>query len=102
DRQRDATVTGVQTGALPIYRDALGNPGCPTRLDLVDRAFDQIADLKNLPQLAAILRRQVTKDLSLVGGIGNTHGRTHGFGANQEIGRASCREGVYAATLAKV
>jgi len=57
-----------------------------TRLDLVDRAFDQIADLKNLPQLAAILRRQVTKDLSLVGGgIGNTHGRTHGFGANQGI-----------------
>src|SRR5436309_11599645 len=56
-----------------------------TRLDLVDRAFDQIADLKNLPQLAAILRRQVT-DLSLVGGgIGNTHGRIHGFGANQGI-----------------
>jgi hypothetical protein len=50
------------------------------RLDLVDRAFDQFADLENLPQLAAILCRQVTKDLSLAsGGIGNTHGRTHGF-----------------------
>jgi hypothetical protein len=53
------------------------------RLDLVDRAFDQFADLENLPQLAAILCRQVTQDLSLAGGgIGNTHGRTHGFMAN--------------------
>jgi hypothetical protein len=50
------------------------------RLDLVDRTFDQFADLENLPQLAAILRRQITKDLALVGGgIGHTHGRTHGF-----------------------
>jgi len=54
-------------------------------LNLIDRAFDQFADLENLPQLAAILRRQVTKDLSLAGGIGYTHGRTHGFRANQGI-----------------
>src|SRR5207247_6499296 len=51
-----------------------------TRLDLVDRAFDQFADLENLPQLAAILGRQVAKDLSLAGGdIGNRHGCTHGL-----------------------
>src|SRR2546425_2556647 len=51
-----------------------------TRLDLVDRAFNQFADLENLPQLAAILGRQVAEDLSLVGGgIGNRHGRTHAF-----------------------
>ena len=51
-----------------------------TRLDLVDRAFDQFTDLKNLPYLAAILCRQVAEDLSLEGGgIGHTHGRTHGF-----------------------
>jgi hypothetical protein len=50
------------------------------RLDLIDRAFDQFTDLKNLPQLAAILCRQVAKDLSLAGGgIGNRHGRTHAF-----------------------
>jgi hypothetical protein len=49
------------------------------RLDLVDRAFDQFADLENLPQLAAILCRQVAEDLSLAGGIGNGHGRTHAF-----------------------
>jgi hypothetical protein len=57
-----------------------------TRLDLIDRAFDQFADLENLPQLAAILCRQITKDLSLAGGgIGYKHGRTHGFMANQGI-----------------
>lgn len=51
-----------------------------TRLDLVDRAFDQFTDLKNLPYLAAILCRQVAEDLSLEGcGIGRTHGRTHSF-----------------------
>lgn len=50
------------------------------RLDLIDRAFDQFADLENLPQLAAILCRQVAEDLSLAGGgIGNRHGRTHAF-----------------------
>src|SRR5260370_1016162 len=55
-----------------------------TRLDLVDRAFDQFADLENLPQLAAILGRQVAKDLSLAGGdIGNRHGCTHGYGQSQ-------------------
>ncbi|PYT28744.1 MAG: hypothetical protein DMG57_13995 [Acidobacteria bacterium] len=44
---------------------------------MIDRAFDQFADLENLPQLAAILCRQVTKDLSLVGGdIGNRRGCT--------------------------
>jgi len=57
-----------------------------TRLDLVDRAFDQFADLENLPQLAAILCRQVAEDLPLAGGgIGHTDGRTHGFHANQSI-----------------
>jgi len=56
------------------------------RLDLVDRTFDQFADLENLPQLAAILRRQVAEDLPLAGGgIGHTDGRTHGFHANQGI-----------------
>jgi hypothetical protein len=64
-------------------RSAVATRVAAARLDLVDRAFDQFADLENLPQLAAILRRQVTKDLSLAGGgIGNTHGRTHGFMAS--------------------
>jgi hypothetical protein len=56
------------------------------RLDLIDRAFDQFADLENSPQLAAILCRQVAEDLPLAGGgIGQTHGRTHGLQANQSI-----------------
>jgi len=57
-----------------------------TRLDLIDRTFDQFTDLENLPQLAAILCRQVAEDLPLAGGgIGYTHGRTHGFRANKSI-----------------
>ena len=63
-----------------VRHSAVATRVATTRLDLIDRTFDQFADLENLPQLAAILRRQVTKDLSLVGGgIGHTHGRTHGF-----------------------
>ena len=61
-------------------RSAVATRVAAARLNLIDRAFDQFADLENLPQLAAILRRQITKDLALVGGgIGHTHGRTHGF-----------------------
>jgi hypothetical protein len=57
-----------------------------TRLELVDRAFDQFADLENLPHLAAVLCRQVAEDLPLVGGgIGNRHGLPPGFRANQFI-----------------
>src|ERR1022692_1134665 len=57
-----------------------------TRLDLVDRAFDQFAGLENLPQLAAVLCRQIAQDLPLAGGgIGNRHGLPPGFGANQII-----------------
>jgi hypothetical protein len=65
---------------LAAWLGAVATGVAAARLDLVDRAFDQFADLENLPQLAAILRRQITNDLSLVGGgIGHTHGRTHGF-----------------------
>jgi len=61
-------------------RSAVATRVAAARLDLVDRAFNQFAGLENLPQLAAILRRQVAEDLPLAGGgIGNTHGRTHGF-----------------------
>jgi hypothetical protein len=67
-------------------RSAVATGVAATRFDLVDRAFDQFADMENLPQLAFILRRQVTKDLSWAGGgIGYTHGRTHGFRANYSI-----------------
>jgi hypothetical protein len=67
-------------------RSAVATRVATTRLDLVDRAFDQFAGLENLPQLAAILRRQIAKDLSLAGGgIGYTHGGTHGFRVNQSI-----------------
>jgi hypothetical protein len=61
-------------------RSAVATGVAAARLDLVDRTLDQFADLENLPQLAAILCRQVTKDLPLAGGgIGNRHGRTHGL-----------------------
>src|SRR5712691_5958500 len=61
-------------------RSAVATRVAATRLDLVDRAFDQFADLENLPQLTVILRRQVSEDLPLDGGgIGYTQGRTHGF-----------------------
>jgi hypothetical protein len=57
-----------------------------TRLDLIDRAFDQFAGLENQPQLAAVLCRQVAEDLPLAsGGFGNRHGLPPGFGANQVI-----------------
>jgi hypothetical protein len=57
-----------------------------TRLDLVDRAFDQFAGLENSPHLAAVLCRQVVEDLPLAGsGIGTGHGLPPGFGANQVI-----------------
>jgi hypothetical protein len=46
------------------------------RLDLVNRALDQFADLENLLQLATILCRQVAEDLSLASGIGNRQGTT--------------------------
>jgi hypothetical protein len=46
------------------------------RLDLVNRALDQFADLENLLQLATILGRQVAEDPSLAGGIGNRQGTT--------------------------
>jgi len=63
-----------------VRHSAVATRVATTRLDLIDRTFDQFADLKNLPQLKTILRRQVTKDLSSVGGgIGNKHGRTHSF-----------------------
>ena len=71
---------------LAARSSAVATRVAATRLDLIDRALDQFADLENLPQLAAILCRQVTKDLSLAGGgIGNRHGCTHGFMANQSI-----------------
>jgi hypothetical protein len=64
-------------------RGAVATGVAATRFDLVDRAFDQFAGLENLPQLAFILRRQVTQDLALAGGgIGYTLGGTHGFRAN--------------------
>jgi hypothetical protein len=65
---------------LAARSSAVATRVAATRLDLIDRALDQFADLENLPQLAAILCRQVTKDLSLAGGgIGNRHGCTHGL-----------------------
>jgi hypothetical protein len=71
---------------LATRRSAVTTRVAATRLDLVDRAFDQFAHLENLPQLAAILCRQVAEDLPLAGGgIGHTNGRTHGFHANQSI-----------------
>jgi hypothetical protein len=71
---------------LAVRSSAVATRVAATRLDLIDRAFDQFADLENLPQLAVILCRQVTKDLSLAGGgIGNRHECTHGFMANQSI-----------------
>ena len=69
-----------------VRHSAVATRVATTRLDLIDRTFDQFADLENLPQLAAILCRQLTKDLSLAGGdIGNRHGCTHGFMANHSI-----------------
>src|SRR6266550_8740417 len=63
-----------------VRHNAVTTRVAATRLDLVDRTFDQFADLENLPQLAAILCRQVTKDLSLAGGgIGNRYGCTHDY-----------------------
>jgi len=60
-------------------------PGSATRLDLVNRAFDQYAGLENLPQLAVVLCRQVAQDLLWrVGGIGNRYG-LRAFGDNQVI-----------------
>jgi hypothetical protein len=57
-----------------------------TRPDLVDRAFDQFASLENLPQLAAVLCRQVAENQPLAGGgIGSGHGLPPGFQANRVI-----------------
>src|SRR5207249_2935881 len=64
---------------LAARHSAVATRVAATGLDLVDRAFDQIADLKNLPQLAAILRRQVTKDLSLVVRRHREHTRAHSW-----------------------
>ena len=64
---------------LAARRSAVATRVAATRLYSIDRTFDQFAGLENLPQLAAILCRQLTKDLSLAGGdIGNKQGRTHG------------------------
>jgi len=65
---------------LAARRSAVATGVAAARLNLIDRAFDQFADLENLPQLAAILCRQVAEDLPLAGGgIGYTQGRTHDF-----------------------
>ena len=55
------------------------------RLDLVDRAFHQFTGLENLPQLTAILCRQVTEHQSLGGGIGNR--QAHSWLSRQSIHR---------------
>src|ERR1022692_1784237 len=76
-----------RSGMEPAARlSAVATRVAATRLDLVDRAFDQFAGLENLPQLAAVLCRQIAQDLPLAGGgIGNRHGLPPGFGANQII-----------------
>jgi len=91
-KRAHARSTGLTPGKhrgrmeLAARRSTVATRVAATRLYLIDRTFDQFAGLENLPQLAAILRRQVTKDLSLAGGgIGNGHGCTHGFRANQRI-----------------
>ena len=74
-------------GMEPAARlSAVATRVAATRLDLIDRAFDQFSGLENLPQLAAVLGRQVAQNLPLAGGgIGNRHGHPPGFGANQVI-----------------
>jgi hypothetical protein len=74
-------------GMEPAARlSAVATRVAATRLDLIDRAFDQFAGLENLPQLAAMLCRQVAEDLPLAGGgFGNRHGLPPGFGANKII-----------------
>jgi hypothetical protein len=74
-------------GMEPAARlSAVATRVAATRLDLVDRAFDQFSGLENLPQLAAMLCRQVAEDLPLAGGgFGNRHGLPPGFGANKII-----------------
>ena len=65
---------------LAARRRAVATRVAAARLNLIDRAFDPFAGLENLPQLAALLCRQVAEDLPLAGGgIGYTQGRTHDF-----------------------